>query len=111
MNKACVSAGWLSAGRDVLPDYSAQLVDMFQLYFAPAQVSDKESAAAYANRYKRLLLVLLCSTPHVSGHKLAFDAVIHSATWIWLPSSLQERERLNICILFRTSNRNTKHSI
>ncbi len=63
-------AGWLSAGRDALPDYSAQLVEMFRVYFAPAHMSDKESAGADANRYRRLLLMLLCNTPHMPGHRL-----------------------------------------
>lgn len=107
-----MSAGWLSAGCDALPDYSAQLVDMFQVYFAPAQVSDTESGAADANRYRRLLLVLLCSTPHMSVHRLASQAIIQPPG-SGLPSLLQERKRHVLSISFQviqTSTSNTQYS-
>ena len=105
-------AGWLSAGCDALPDYSAQLVEMFRVYFASAQVSDKEIGAADANRYRKLLLlllrllgllVLLCSTPHMSAHRLAFDAIIQPLG-SGLPTSLQQREMLVLSILSRQSS-------
>ncbi|KAL0020919.1 hypothetical protein WJX77_011015 [Trebouxia sp. C0004] len=72
--------GWLSAGCDVLPDYTAQIIEMFQLYFAPAQVSDKESGAADANR-------------------LASDAIIQPPG-SGLPSSL-EKKRLHLSALIQ----------
>ncbi|DBA85458.1 TPA: hypothetical protein ACH3X2_000410 [Trebouxia sp. C0005] len=87
--------GWLSAGCNALFDYSAQLLKMFQEYFAPAQVSDEESGAADANRWVRLILVL---ADDMSDNAMAdiFGQLQEKVVW------LLERPYLAEAVPFRT---------